>query len=377
MIGGNLADTLGIVSDPHLPAQLLSGQHNEAVRRVAATLPARLTECLLYECRLQESAPAADLSLCVRGDQGVELLSGAEEWLPQGHVNAPGWQRLLRFCEFWQSSDRIDEVWLEFDVVGSGGVVPEPMAFFLPKNNSLCRGADVTWVMKGLETLSGAPISAASQKMVERCVRALPKPGYFGGVPSGCQVYAIATMQGRAASPIRLVISNMKRHNLLLYLREIGWPGNREILRQLLEWLPGPSAINIDITDRVGPRLGLDCHACGSFGAGCDRNFIMQLVERGYCLAEKREGVVDFHGWASSEGQVEEWPTHLAEQLASGDIEKASLFCRYLNHIKVDIGSDQEIQAKAYMAVTHEWVASEELDHKLALRGLKEPVQPA
>lgn len=365
MLENSLADLLDVIVNPYIPDRLISEQHKKWIRSIAEPLPVGLTDFFGYECRLQDSTPASDFLLCVSQDPGCKILTDAKKWLLPAWLGVPEWKRLSNFAEIWEHHDsyieKVENMWLEFDIREAPTNMPIPSVFFKPRKSLLSKNADTVWVFDVLERLSGVVVSEKICQQFNHCIHSLPEKSF---------VFQVATMMSRKNNPLRLCIRDIAPGDLFSYLEKIGWKGDREQIVQQLSWLRyfiDDIAINIDVDeDGVGPIIGLECYT--SYG-NMLRNikFLNELVDREFCLPEKCEDILKYHGWICANNHLKDWPIHLAIQSAFLVSDKVSVFWRFLHHVKFVIEANRDIEAKAYLLVCHTWATPEIINQMQAV----------
>ena len=365
-----LAETLRPVA-PYLPESLISPDWLGRIGAIARCLPAGMTSFFGFECPLGVSRPMADLLVCIQVGGGErECLAGstAANGLPHTLATQPVWQRLGDFAAQWARPgspiyERIDNVWLEFDV-DQASPVTTPSVFFGPARSVRAPSAaprarlsgsssraDRWLVEAAIEPLRGHRLSAAAEGQLSACLRALP---------ARAEAFQIGVMLGRGSDAVRLCLAGIARQAIPQYLRRVGWEGTIDEVSELVSMLlvrPGRVSLHLDVGESVGPRIGLEYYA--SPGPSGDRRWrpvLDELVRAGLCLPRKREGLLAYPGYTHELLDRARWPPRLlrGSNLLGG--RALSVIARRLHHIKLTYQPGQPIRAKAYLAVGQELV---------------------
>ena len=292
---GRLHDprTLVAFGIAHAPPGLVSDEAKGRLATIPDALPATF-EVGAFECHLGHGTGRVDFEACVRAVGGGRaalapaLASPAIERLAS---QEDGWRRTIAFLRAWSDPTSalhhgVDAAWLEFDL--DHGAVPSPFVVF-----TLCRDEDerapysaryATALRDALDLLaSGVPAGVAST--VEAAVAAL--------APTGALLHAgVRPLEHGAV--VRLV-ARLPRPHIPAYLDRIGWPGSAtELARVLHELCPSTvlHSLNLDVAERVGPRVGVEYHFRTSpLDDPRWQSVFDGLVATGACTPERREQV--------------------------------------------------------------------------------------
>lgn len=358
----SLSNTLQAVVNPYIPSALISSEHLEQINTTVQHLPAQITTFFGYECRLQESTPHADFLLCVYPNIGRQILTGEENLLAEKLFSVPSWNLIRSFAQEWANpassfASKVLNMWLEFDIDESSSAIPVPSVFFKPENHAIAPGQDYQWLKQALFALRGQPLSENVINCLTGCVEALPSEGY---------AFQIAAMFSRPMNFLRLCLRNIEVGEIPLYLKRIGWTGNQATLTQLLNWLServNNITLNLDVSDEVLPTIGLECYF--NFDSTVYErieSFLDELVEKGLCLPEKRDGLLAYPGLVHQGINAQDWPLYLKWESVFYKRDKISVFWRFLHHIKFVLRPDGRLEAKAYLRVSHSWFSLEDLN---------------
>jgi hypothetical protein len=353
--GGALKQATGMASlaeyikpvAPHFTPHLIAAESIHDMLRVASVLPGALAYGLFgFECRLGDSAPLADLLVCARAADGgrdalLELDSGLHE---------PAWQRVREFAAEWSDSsgplyDGVDYVWLEFDVAGNGGSVPQPSVFFGVDTHQ-----DQSIVEQGLELPLGRALPEYVANNLRACMAALP---------SDARVAFVGAMLSRDVNSVRLVSSAPSFEQILTYLTRVGWPGSVQEFRHSLEPFSRMSDyvwLNVDVGVSVHPRIGLEFYffrPAHADGAAHWHTILDRMVHVGLCTPKKRDALLAYPGSSPVDVQSDLWPDHVGVVFNALRPLGLTGMLRDLHHLKFVYEPDGSIQAKAYLSAAY------------------------
>src|SRR6185312_6431469 len=160
------------------------------------------------------------------------------------------------------------------------------------------------------------------------------------------------------------------------YLAAIGWPGARAALAVLLRRLAplvDHFRLDLDLADSVLPPLGLECYIAEP--ARMAERFlalVQALTEDGLCLPEKAAGLMAWFGITHERRHRAIWPPSLLQLKAALGLEEASIFRRWIHHLKITIDGKGGVSAKAYLAVAPGFIAEHWQRRGCALPGPRE-----
>ena len=172
-------------------------------------------------------------------------------------------------------------------------------------------------------------------------------------------------MLARQTDALRLCIRDIAPAQIPNYLAKIGWPGSTTDLSDLVERLSGfvdSIRLDIDVSDRVHPKLGLECYMADKLQPATEPRwavFLEDLVEGGLCRPAKRDGLLAYTGFLRQRDYGDLWPEYLQDisALLGNGLSENILF-KGLHHIKVVYQPEQPLAAKAYLHVQQVWLPS-------------------
>lgn len=381
-MNSSLEETLRPLA-PSMPAELISPKSLSEMAAIARMLPNSVTSFFGFECRLGEAAPRADFLLSATPDPGGSILAGTSSLggLPDRLYQHPIWSHLRAFSARWTTPgsslhDRVENVWLEFDVEGPAPPVPVPSVFFGPRGGIRRHPRDTSiappeeapyaWVTReGLAPLLGHAVPAHVEAGLFACLDALP---------AGAQVFQVGVMLARPAGAVRLCIANIPLDQIDAYLQRIRWPGSAGHLRSQLAFL-GPFAdffaLDIDVEGAVRPKIGLECYMAGFKQPAQEPRWqalLDALVERGLCVPAKRDALLTWPGYERDESSPDLWPGNLllASRLLGPRVSSA--LSRTLHHIKIGHEPGRPLEAKAYLGIGVHWLGARLLQEQQRAR---------
>jgi hypothetical protein len=351
---------------PYLPEELVPPGAVERIASVAHYFPDGLSSQFGFECRLGPTTPVVDFVLLVAREKGGrEILAGTHPHinLPQDLRMHPVWRRVRDFSVGWTDPGspiyrNVYGVWIELDLEGPGTSVPVPGIFFhvgdlplpaaVPPAPSLNLDEDYSWVIEtAIPLLRGARLSATVEERLAACLKLSPACG---------QVLQVGLFPGRQIEGIRLFLHVRSQEHLLTYLEAVGWVGPSEELTATvgrLFQLGDFVYLNLDVGERVYPKIGIECHFRGVAQPPMEPRWpslLAHLVEHGLCTPEKKEALLGFPG-ASFQRLIYE-----------------RVFYRGLHHIKVVYQPGRPTEAKAYIGCKHQPL--NEVDEMLRKAGM-------
>ena len=339
---------------PLFPPELLgSGGWGRLLDR-AKRLPRSVLDVHFgFEFRLGEPSPEADLFVVVRPGSDLSrhyIREGAhaERASNAGSPSAARAAAAALAAGLREQAGKPDSylaravsgVVLEYDLAGLAPhrPPPPPGIFLSPRRSApgsrdgffehrdpaaLLAALAVTVGWDGHEEMLGA---------VERILAALPERGY---------VFHAGALPARSPRALRILLKGIAKEEVPALLEQVEWPGPTAAAADVLasmDDLVAYVAVSLDVTAQgPGPRLGLELYRAPKWFAADRRGwrpFIARLVECGWCLPAKAEG-------------LRRWP---GTEILFGDGE-AHLVRQGINHVKVVLERGARTEAKAYVGM--------------------------
>jgi hypothetical protein len=355
------AGVAGYISDHLISPEALSN-----ICGIASLLPGALTDFFGFECPLGVRQPQGDFLVCCRASQGGrEVLNGQkpERTLPAFFQAHPIWQQIRSFSDDWSNPqsplfDRVHNMWIEFDVEGVPSSIPVPSVFIGPESLQPLETAVETrgmpthcaWLTDlALPLLLGSEPDEKLRFQIARCLNSLPP---------GARIFQVGLMLARASRITRLCVRGVSGAQIIEYLRALDYDtstGELEGLLNLLEPLVARIDLDMDVADRVLPKIGLECYLpIDPYATG---RYLNHLVSSGLATSTKAKALESWPGMAHERLTPKIWPRDLLALSGFLRGRVHSVFARWLHHVKIVYQPGLPLQAKAYLAVYHMWVA--------------------
>ena len=234
----------------------------------------------------------------------------------------------------------VSGVVLEYDLVGlvPGRPPPPPGLFLSPRpdapgsRDGLSEHRDPAGVLPALAAAAGWNGHEEMLGTVERIYAALPEGGH---------VFQAGAFPARSPRAFRILAKGVAKERVPALLEQVEWPGPTDAAAEVLASmgdLVDHVAVSLDArAGGPGPRLGLELYRPRKWSAvdrAGWRPFIARLVECGWCLPAKAEG-------------LRRWP---GIDMLFGDGE-AHLVRQGINHVKVVVERGARTEAKAYVGM--------------------------
>src|SRR5262249_36486436 len=155
------------------------------------------------------------------------------------------------------------------------------------------------------------------------------------------RISQVGVMLARRLRAVRVCMSRPEAREIPEYLECIGREEEGRPIADILHsmaHLYHTVALDIDIADRILPRIGLEFYPDKQRRPWLDpvwRSLLDHLTERGQCTAAKRDALL-------------QWPGHSRTQLLW-----TSTILRGLNHLKLPYTPGRPPAAKAYFGLVH------------------------
>jgi hypothetical protein len=360
--------------EPNIAPALISGSALRDVRAVSRLFPGLLTAFNGFECRLNVEEPRADFLLCAKPEEfGRSILSGkiSAPALPESFFTMSAWARVRAFCRAWEQPssalhDEVANVWLEFDVAENPALPPVPSFFFGSESIIAARGrTGNAWVTQdALAVVLGKELEPEVNDRLHACIEALPV---------GAHVFQVGCMLSRPSSAVRLCLRGFRPGEIVPYLERVGWPGESRDLALLVADLGRRVErvdLDIDVGRTVQPKVGLECYLNRQpkFESRW-RSFFDCLIEKKCCLPAKAEGLLAYPGFARCQAGGAPWPDYLEKTAALLGRHVMSVIFRTVHHVKVVFSPGRPLEAKAYLAIYHNWLDGQAVKAALAAPG--------
>jgi hypothetical protein len=338
-MGATMADYVAALR-PCVPQALVSEHAMSAILAFAGSLP----PCPLagFECRLGPDQSIVDFQVQVPRRQFH--LSG-------GFSQSPEWRSLQPFWDAWLDESStlhksVSQTGLEFDMERS--TMAGPAVFVALRNDA---GTDLDRLTAVAVRLADEASVARAAPMLRACVEAMPERAFL---------QFIGAMRSRATSALRVNVSGLSAGQIAGYLEDAGWPHPVAPLQPILATLgdfADEFAVCLDITDRLLPRLGIECILREQpVHEPRWRGLLDYLTDLDTCTMAKGQALLTWTGDTLERQMPGSWPQNLfwGDRLL-GD-RAVSTFYRYLSHTKLIYQPGRPIEAKAYLGFCHQWL---------------------
>ena len=349
-----LSDVMALV-EPRIGAALLDAPGRAALHRIASRLSAHLSPFWGFEMRLGDPAPRADILWEVtQGNGSVPTLAGRNPHDPASKVTSalrrrsPFWRELGRFAEEWLDSPdwlrRLGNIWIEADTASTSAssdtaidaCLDRPSLFWGPFRRVAGSDRDLL-----------AHLAALGRRFYGIELDQARLDALADTVPEEAELFQMGVMGARTSPAVRLCVKGLDARTTPRWLAAMGWPGDRERLRDVLARvgpLCGDVALDVDVLpDRAGPKLGIELY-------GAERMLSVDtwqplhdmLLAQGLALADKVAALADYP-WYQRFGQYGAWnrTPPIGHPVISAN----------LHHLKLVFVEDAVIEAKVYLGV--------------------------
>jgi hypothetical protein len=334
---------LGVVS-PYLHSDLVSPTALSHIYYTAQNLPP--FSFAILECYLEENKSRVDMEVG---------FSHIPSNLSANYLENPNWQIFQEICQEWTEpnsflSQRVKNIWLEFDIIGQKLQMPDPCIFFGLNQEIASNSQDLIGMAS---KLLNQQISPELESNIQLSMNSFTSIHYLGA------------MLSRSKQNIRIVANKINPRKLLDNLVEFGWKYPIDPLQSLvfeLSEFVDSICLSYDIGEIILPRIGLECFL--------DKQpsdeprwqlFLDYLVDKGLCTASKKNAILAWTGFCQKSSQPDLWPKNLTWADSFLGSKALSIFSREISHIKVVYQPNSALEAKVYLWFGHGWVATENM----------------
>jgi hypothetical protein len=203
-----------------------------------------------------------------------------------------------------------------------------------------------------IRLLRGRVLPPAAARTVAGCV---------GALPAGAHVFQVGLMLARPVDAVRLCVRDLEVSELPGYLADVGWPGTWDEARTALApfaALATRTALHLDVGSEVYPRIGLECYLeapDGSDWSPTATAFLDGLAGAGLCVPSKRDGLLAWPGEQRVPADGVALPPSVASRARLLGRAAFTMYCREMNHVKLNFTPGRPLEAKAYVGVVLRW----------------------
>lgn len=339
----------------------ICNKENKAqILTLGAVFPSEVTPVFGLECTITDDRSSSDLLTYHNADHNAKLfLSRESDYVFSRSVSGAVWNRIFNFTHAWRTDPLmaagIDDIWLEFDLRETGTQKKhDPSFFFGPKlymYESLFSPGDrvlklylTRIILRGLCELTD--MTPAEQYFLSYCIECLPPCG---------RVFQVGKMLSRADSGIRLCIDNLSTEQIQEYLSQI--TDRDDIMQIVNKWLFKIESsvwkirMSLDITDRLLPKIGLECYFRPDPSRQSSRQgieFLSLLSENNLCTNKKRR--IASALFAGQSGDTYDGKETIPMNGISVGAEQEGNHIS-VSHLKLTLVPDYTPTAKMYVAV--------------------------
>lgn len=238
---------------PYLSSDLIGQEYKTRFLQYASLLPSDIDiGCVFFECSLKGEERWGDL-LFVVNHPFTCMEAFDESSLKESYQ----WKNICLFYEQWRKNElfrkrKIDQIWIELDI-GSSSIWPSEPNIFLDKigvnHEMLCETADQAYFALKKKRLTPEALS-----LLQKCKS------------EGSEVFSLGFMLARPSDAIRIAMVSRGLFDASFFgpfLSNLDYPALEDNLISILKKIqPYFHRVNleIDITDRVLPRICFSCH---------------------------------------------------------------------------------------------------------------------
>jgi hypothetical protein len=266
---------------------LISEEGYRRVDKLGQRIPMDVTSFWGYEIPLSVDERSADFLFCVHNASLFRQALLYDQPHCQQWLDASIYAALKDISMAWVDRDSnlgkvIANIWFEYDYKDLAKEYPPANFFYAPKQH--CHPLEVVWATQRILTLIFQKhIAKTTFSFLTECMHRLPGNGW---------VSQIGMMLARGEDRLRLFIQQIDNKALLPYLESIGYPyaRNADLCQQLhlCDTLASRTDLDIDISDTIGDKIGLECYFDSIEQA---LHFLDQLYEHHLCTEHKYHGI--------------------------------------------------------------------------------------
>jgi len=287
----------------HISPDLLNTRWAGKIMELCTQFPFDTSTDFGFESRLGNPEAKCDFFLQINKDsEGALMIAGKSNTagLSPELLADPFWQRISALFAAWTDPTsylyrKIEMIWLEFDhEENSFNKIPS-IFFRIDEDENTHTPNQWSAMLQVLDEiyqiLFGIKYPADIADCLKLCVEALP---------ANTRIYQTGFMIPRKTEALRLILTEMNTGDLLDYLARIHWPGEPEVIANLLERYASKfdyTVFNFHIGKTVLPFLGIEPYFRGMKQPQWEprwSDFFDLLENDKLLLAPKRQGLIRF-----------------------------------------------------------------------------------
>jgi len=341
----------------NIPDNIISSENLSQIRKLAGLFSKGTTSFFGFETRLGSTDASSDYLFAVssKNMERDALMRFLKYEIPDDLKNKSEWRNLFNFTMKWSDSEsdiykNVLGLWLEFDTAKLSENYEIPNVFLQIRKTRIDTYEDeqkFKWViLQALPLLTGESLP---KKIEENLINALKK------LPKETSLIHVGTMLSRKAYGVRIVINRIKPEQIIPYLKSIGYNSETSELNQTINEISKYSSrliLHINIGEKIDSKVGIECsfaedkyHLQNEW-----KNLFDYLENKGLCIREKREALLDFPGVAQENDDEFNFETYMVAPKIDHN-NYSSALVRYLSHIKIVYKPNEGFEAKAYPGV--------------------------
>lgn len=342
----------------HIPKEVVSIQNFAEIKNLADRLTGGLTSFFGFETRLTSTSARSDYLIAISSRNGEReaLKRYLSKEIPNDLKNKSEWRNLKNFSMQWSDNTSVMNrnvigLWLEFDTAKLTNDYKIPNIFLQIRKTRIDTKEDeqkFKWItQQALPILTGSTLSKNIEKNLINAVKKLPEE---------TSLIHVGTMLSRNVSGVRIVINRIKPEQIIPYLKSIGYDYDKNELIQTINEIGKYSSrliLHINIGEKVDPKIGIECSfAEDKYHLETEwNNFFDYLQNKGLCIQEKREALLDFPGIEQENNNHEfDCETYMVVPKIKHKTYSRALV-RYLSHVKIVYHPNLGFEAKAYPGI--------------------------
>jgi hypothetical protein len=192
-----------------------------------------------------------------------------------------------------------------------------------------------------------------TRQILMSCIEYLPEKAY---------IFQVGLMLARNSDAVRICIRDIAPHDIVNYLSRLNWTGHSEKLMELLNEVSQFTDridLDIDITDRIHPKIGLECylHKQPKFDDRWNA-FFNYLVMQGHCILQKYQALWEYPGYIRQKTASKLWPSDMRKLGGLLGSNYEWVIFKGIHHIKLVYQEDRVHEAKAYLYTSRSLISS-------------------
>ena len=271
-----------------------------------------------FECILNNPNPTADFFFCIKSNEKYYKFLDQDNLLLDNFL----WQNLNLFYQTWQNeqtilSQKVSDIWLEFDHEQYDNKIPIPSIFFDAKK--INSQSEWQWIIENsLSQLLGQDIPKSQIYLFLKTISQLPK---------NVNVFQVGLLLSRPQQNIRIYTTGITINQIGHYLTQLNWQGDVDLLANILgriSSLVDKYQLQIEIGHELSDTIAIEFYCYNQTNL---QTLLDYLTATGFCLPEKRDALLAFP-------------------------DSSTNFSRRIAYLKMTYTPNNPLQFKAYLGIT-------------------------